>query len=165
MLNDEFETFVIESTPSLLGLARSISRNEHDAWDLLQDTFIRVGMHWQRVRRDGNPLGYARTTLVRLNIDRVRRLRREVLSRSTPEPPTSWEPSAPDLGWLPGAWQHLTPKQRSAIALRYLEDLDFEAIASILHCSAVTARSHVSRGLATLREQSPRAEEGAERHG
>ncbi|GAB6987148.1 hypothetical protein JCM10369A_36730 [Nocardioides pyridinolyticus] len=75
----------------------------------------------------------------------------------------TWDPEPADLEWLPGAWQRLTPRQRSAIALRYLEDLDFATIAETLRCSQATARSHVSRGLASLREAAP-THEGTQKH-
>jgi len=46
----------------------------------------------------------------------------------------------------------LPERQRLAIYLRYRADLPFEEIAAILGIQAVSARSHVSRALETLRE-------------
>ena len=43
-------------------------------------------------------------------------------------------------------------RQRTAIVLRYLCDLDDVEIAAILKCRRATVRSHVKRGLAQLRE-------------
>ena len=54
-----------------------------------------------------------------------------------------------DAGTLEGVLQD------RGIALRYLEDLDDTAIAGILNCSEVTVRSHISRGLARLRDAAP----------
>lgn len=57
--------------------------------------------------------------------------------------------------WLLAALRSLTPQQRAAVVLRVLEDLDHADIAERLGCSAGTARSHLSRGLARLRELAP----------
>jgi pimeloyl-ACP methyl ester carboxylesterase len=45
----------------------------------------------------------------------------------------------------------LPPKQRAAVALRYVLDLDDPAIAHALGCSTSTVRSQVSRALESLR--------------
>jgi len=47
----------------------------------------------------------------------------------------------------------LPPRQRAALTLRYVHDLDDHAIASALGCRRGTVRSLLSRGLSTLREQ------------
>lgn len=93
---------------------------------------------WSRIRRDGNPTAYARTTLVRLHIDSRRRRRREVL----------------------------TPRQRTAVLLRHLDDLDLASIAEVMSCSTGTAKSHLSRGMERLRAHVPAAGLSEEdRHG
>jgi RNA polymerase sigma factor (sigma-70 family) len=47
----------------------------------------------------------------------------------------------------------LPPRQRAALTLRYVHDLDDHAIAAALGCRRGTVRSLLSRGLSTLREQ------------
>ena len=47
----------------------------------------------------------------------------------------------------------LPPRQRAALTLRYVHDLDDHAIATALGCRRGTVRSLLSRGLSTLREQ------------
>lgn len=150
-MDEEFETFVEAELPRLLGLAHLLTGNPHDAWDLVQETLIRVGTRWRRLVGQ-NPGGYARTVLVRLNVDRGRRLRRELLPGRVPEreiPVVVVEDVAP---WLLRALAGLTPHQRAAVVLRTVEDLDHAAIADRLGCSVGTARSHLSRGLARMRE-------------
>jgi DNA-directed RNA polymerase specialized sigma24 family protein len=91
--------------------------------------------------------------MVRLNIDRIRRLRRE-LPRSTAGP----EVAVPvvDLDgmepWLVDALATLSPRQRTALALRYVEDLDVRGIAERMGCSEGTVKSQLSRGTERLRE-------------
>ena len=68
--------------------------------------------------------------MVRLNIDRIRRLRRElpVVQLRDRESPLV------DVGgvdpWLVAAIADLSPRQRTALALRFVEDLDVAQIAS-----------------------------------
>lgn len=144
----EFEEFAAAELPRLLGLSFALTGNPHDAWDLTQETLLRVGSRWSRVA-DGNPGGYARTTLVRLNVDRLRRWRRERPGDGA-EPPVFLE--EPLDAELLAALGQLPRQQRAAVALRFLDDLDHATIARHLGCSEVTARTHVSRGLARLRD-------------
>lgn len=145
-----FEEFVAAETPRLLRLAVALTGNPHDAWDLVQESLVRVGVRWRRLA-DGNPGGYARTTLVRLDIDRHRRLRRERPRTTLPEAPVELEqPLDPALVT---ALQGLPPQQRAAVVLRFVVDLDHARIAEHLGCSVGTARAHLSRGLAGMRQR------------
>ncbi|WP_370248541.1 SigE family RNA polymerase sigma factor [Nocardioides sp.] len=156
-MRQDFAAFVEAETPRLLGLAHALTGDPHDAWDLVQESLTRVGVRWRRLA-DGNPGGYARTTLVRLNIDRARRRRRETLPGEVPEraaPVVRIPLEDPVEPWLLEALAALTPQQRSAVVLRVLEDLDHAGIAERLGCSVGTARSHLSRGLSRLRERAP----------
>ncbi|MDE0776022.1 MAG: SigE family RNA polymerase sigma factor [Nocardioides sp.] len=150
-MDPRYEEFVAVETPRLLRVAYGLTGNPHDAWDLVQEALVRVGMKWRTVG-DGNPGGYAHTTLVRLNIDRGRRLSRERLPGVLPDRDGPVRVDAvldPDLI---EALRGLPKQQRAAVVLRALEDLDHAGIAERLGCSVGTARSHLSRGLARLRE-------------
>ena len=156
-MREGFEAFVEAETPRLLGLAHALCGNPHDAWDLVQEALVRVGLRWRRLA-DQNPGGYARTTLVRLNVDRTRRLGREAPG----EVPDLPAPVALDRAlepWLVAALASLTPQQRAAVVLRVVEDLDHAGIADVLGCSAGTARTHLSRGLARMRERAAARQE------
>jgi RNA polymerase sigma-70 factor (sigma-E family) len=151
----EFADFVDGEIPRLLGYARALTGNDHDAWDLVQECLVRVGQKWSSIDRSGNPSGYARTTLVRLNVDRLRRIGREgpsddIRAGASLDPvPEGIEP------WLFDALNALPPRQRTALVLRYVDDLDLRGIADAMGCSTGTAKSHISRGLQTLRERAP----------
>lgn len=58
-----------------------------------------------------------------------------------------------DLIAVWSAVERLPERQRLAIYLRYRADLPFEEIGETLGIEAVSARSHVSRALDTLRQQ------------
>ena len=76
-IDRDFGEFVDAQTTPLLGLAYALTGNRHDAWDLVQETFVRLGLRWRRLREE-NLAAYARTVMVRLNVDRLRHLRREL---------------------------------------------------------------------------------------
>lgn len=148
----EFADFVAVQVRPLLGFAHALTANPHDAWDLTQETLARMGERWGQTAYD-TPAAYARTVMVRLNIDRIRRLRRE-LPRSTTGPDVAI--AAEELDgmepWLVEALSSLSPRQRTALALRHVEDLDVRGIAERMGCSEGTVKSQLSRGTERLRE-------------
>ncbi len=148
----EFADFVAVQVRPLLGFAHALTANPHDAWDLTQETLARMGERWGRTTYDA-PAAYARTVMVRLNIDRIRRLRRE-FPRSTAGPEVA--AAVEDLDgmepWLVDALSTLSPRQRTALALRFVEDLDVRGIAERMGCSEGTVKSQLSRGTERLRE-------------
>jgi RNA polymerase sigma-70 factor (sigma-E family) len=147
-----FTAFVDAELPRLLGYAHVLTGNEHDAWDLTQEALARVGLRWSRIDAGGNPSAYARTILVRLNIDRLRRLRLEHPREQLPEVAIEDRYAVDVAPWLVTGLAGLTPRQRTAVVLRFVDDLDMAGIATQMHCSLGTAKSHLSRGLQRLRE-------------
>ena len=155
MTDEDFAAFVEAQSPALLGFAHALTGNRHDAWDLLQETLVRIGDRWRRIDQ---PAAYARTVMTRLNIDRVRRLRRELLGVRTSEQTTVDVPTSAAESWLVEALATLTPRQRTALALRYVEDLDVRGIAARMGCSEGTVKSQLSRGIQRLKDQARPAE-------
>jgi RNA polymerase sigma-70 factor (sigma-E family) len=148
----EFEGFAQAELPRLLGFGRALTGSHHDAWDLAQEALARIGLRWSRFERAGNPAAYVRTTMVRLNIDRLRRLRRETPVERIPDYLVVDSAADPVNPWLVAALATLTPKQRTAVVLRYVLDLDHAGIAREMDCAVGTAKSHLSRGLDRLRD-------------
>jgi RNA polymerase sigma-70 factor (sigma-E family) len=162
-IDRDFGEFADAQSSRLLGLAYALTGNPHDAWDLVQETLVRVGVRWRRLR-DEEPSAYARTVLVRLNIDRLRSLRREFPVMQVRDSSAPVVEVGPVDQWLVDALADLSPRQRAALALRFVDDLDVARIAERMGCSVGTAKSHLSRGLAKLRVRvdaagGPRAEE------
>lgn len=147
----DFTDFVAVQTRPLLGFAHALTANPHDAWDLTQETLARLGERWGRTRLE-EPAAYARTVMVRLNIDRLRRLRRELPLLTHRAERAAVEVVGETEGWLPDALATLSPRQRTALALRYVEDLDVRGIAERMGCSEGTVKSQLSRGTERLRE-------------
>jgi RNA polymerase sigma factor (sigma-70 family) len=53
--------------------------------------------------------------------------------------------------WVRQAFAELTPEQQRAIGYRVIDELSYEEVAAQLDCTPTTARSHVFRGLQSLR--------------
>jgi RNA polymerase sigma factor (sigma-70 family) len=160
-MDEGFAAFAADAIAPLTRLAIAFVGRD-DAADLAHDCLVKVGLNWRNVRRDGNPLAYSRTALARLAIDNHRRRsRRRVVEQryarmqSVPGATHPSDTPGPSHDWLSDAWRALSPNQRVALALRYLEDADMSSVAAGLACTEQTARSHISRGLARLRERAP----------
>ncbi len=149
-----FEAFLRESGPGLLRLGNLLTLDRAAAEDLAQETYIRVGLAWSRVRRDGNPVGYARRTMVNLFLNERRRRTPVPVGRL---PETSCDDAAlaavDSASVIRQILAALPPQQRAALALRYQADLPDDEIGALLGCTAATVRSHLARGLSTLRER------------
>jgi RNA polymerase sigma-70 factor (sigma-E family) len=150
-VDEDFADFAAAQTRPLLGFAHALTGDPHDAWDLTQETLARMGERWGRSRFDV-PAAYARTVMVRLNIDRLRRLRRELTLRGGPSEDAPVQTVGEIEPWLVEALATLSPRQRTALALRYVEDLDVRGIADRMGCSEGTVKSQLSRGTERLRE-------------
>jgi RNA polymerase sigma-70 factor (sigma-E family) len=152
----EFEAYVREVGAGLLRFGHVLTLDPADAEDLAQETLIRVGLAWSRVRRDGNPVGYAQRTMVNLFLNKRRR-RADIPVAAVPEHgrEDAGFTAVDNASGLRDLLASLPPRQRAAIALRFVADMPDQQIAELLGCSPQTVRSQVSRGLAALRAQRP----------
>ena len=153
---DAFAEFVAAHTQPLLRLGHALTGNSHDAWDLVQEALARTGERWDH--EIAQPGAYTRTVMVHLNVDRLRRLRRELPVFAPPDSTRHVVEAfhARETGMdadLLEALAALSPRQRTAIALRYVEDLDVASIAERMRCSEGTVKSQLSRGTARLKER------------
>lgn len=151
----DFEAFVRASTTPLLRVAWLLTGDHHAAQDLVQETHVRMAAKWGSIRRhESDPMAYARTVIHRIQIDAWRRRQRrpERLVADAPDRP-SHASSDQDLRVvLLDALARLTPKQRSVLVLRYLEDRTEVQTAAVLGCSVNTVKSQARHALMRLRE-------------
>jgi RNA polymerase sigma-70 factor (ECF subfamily) len=134
----------------LLVHARRLAGPEH-AEDVVQEALLRALRAYPRLRHAEHLRAWLYRVTTTTAIDGLRARRREVL---TDEPPArSVDPE--DAGGL--AFEQLIAPlpdgARAALRLRFVEDLDYEAIAARLDCSPPAARQRVSTAVRTLRER------------
>jgi RNA polymerase sigma-70 factor (sigma-E family) len=149
----EFVEFVTAQRSALLRMARLLTAgDEASAEDLVQTTLTRLYVHWPRVRRAGNPVGYARTSLTHAFVDEQRRAytRRETVTDVLSDRPT--HDGDADLGHVVlAALATLAPRQRAVVVLRHFLDLDVAETARMLGCTTGTVKSQNAKALDNLR--------------
>jgi RNA polymerase sigma factor (sigma-70 family) len=147
-----FDAAVLEAErPRLLALAYSIVVDRADAADVVQDTMeqaIRSGAMIRDAERGG---AWLSTICVRRALRRARaqRVSHRFLWGRSAEPRYFMQTSDLDLE---KALARLSDKQRAVIALHYVYGYTLDESAEVLGCRPGTVRSHLSRGLRSLRE-------------
>ena len=150
--DEEFTAFVHATAPRLFRSALLLTGDRQLAEDLLQTTYARLFVAWRKVRRVGNPVGYAHTTLTRVFLSH-RRLRS---SSELPVDDVAEHPwrdhTTHDLRLdLIAALRLLTPGDRAILVLRYWEDRSVAETATQLDITETAVRTRARRALARLR--------------
>jgi DNA-directed RNA polymerase specialized sigma24 family protein len=129
----------------MVRLAYTLIGNNAEAEELVQDSFAEVHRRFDEIREPG---AFLRTSVV----SRCRSLlrRRRVMQQHPPEPPDDLPGSAGEL-W--DVLAELPEDQRLAVVLRYYGQYRASEIAQIMDMPGATVRSHIKRGLTTLRKE------------
>ena len=133
----------------LLVHARRLAGDEHGE-DVLQDALLRALRAYPRLRHAEHLRAWLYRVTTSAAMDHHRRRRREVPSDAI-EGPASYDTY--DDGTFEALIEPLPETARSALRLRFVDDLDYERIASALDCSPDAARQRVSTAVRTLRER------------
>ena len=154
----EFDAWVAARGPALLRLAYVLTGNAADAEDVVQDALSRALPRWDRIAGVEDVDAYVRRMVVNAHTSWWRKFRR----RESPvaEVSPAGRVAGPDEGPQPDesgrlwtACQALPEAQRTAVVLRYYEELEYDEIAALTGVREGTVRSRVSRGIAVLREE------------
>jgi RNA polymerase sigma factor (sigma-70 family) len=126
-----------------------------EADDCFQETWISALRAYPRLASAENLRGWLFTIAHRKALDahRARRSRPLPAGDTLPEPQA--EPG-PEPGCHDDLWQAvavLPPKQRIAVALRFIVDADYAQIAAMMGTSADAARANVHAALTRLRRE------------
>lgn len=149
-----FEDFFRREYPAMVALAAIVSKCPHLAEDLAQEAMLRARRHWDRISAFDKPGTWVRRVTINISLNGRRSIAREARTRLA-----WWERRQPDEQPPPvdedllEALRALSPHQRAAVSLRYLEDRTTSEIAGILRCSESTARVHLHRGRQALAHQ------------
>jgi RNA polymerase sigma-70 factor (sigma-E family) len=143
-------------------LAYLITGDRALAEDLVQEAFVRLYGKFRDLRNPDAFEGYLRRTVVNLARShfRHRKVERKYLEGAG-KPEAGRPVAAPDVGERDELWtmlQALPERQRTAIVLRFYEDLSEASTAEAMGCPVGTVKSLVSRGLERLRAIVPRSE-------
>jgi RNA polymerase sigma factor (sigma-70 family) len=127
-------------------LVASVGRADAD--DCYQETWLAALRAYPSLRDASNLRSWVLTIASRKAIDHVRR-RPPIPLAEVPD-----APSAPETLSDDGLWElvrALPPKQRTALALRFVVDAGYTEIAAAMETSEAAARRNVHEGLKKLR--------------
>ena len=149
-----FEKLKAEYTGLLTGILWKLTSDKELFAEALQ--FALLGM-WQNIEKLSAPkaAGYiyrialsANSKAWRNRIGKNGQLPDNIVAQIRQE-----ETDAETVHSVRKAISRLPEKQSQALVMRYIDQFDYETIAAKLNCTADTARSHVSKALATLRQR------------
>jgi RNA polymerase sigma factor (sigma-70 family) len=125
-----------------------------EADDCFQETLMSAIRAYPRLESDANVRAWLFTIARRKAVDAHRaRSRRAIPVETVPEPATA---SSNGTGMDPELWRlvrELPPKQRAAVALRFVADLSHAEVGVALDCSEDAARRSLHEGVKRLREE------------
>ncbi len=156
-----FEALVEAHHAEIYRYLRRITARSSEADDLSQETFLRAYRAYRALDPDANVRAWLFTIATNLarNHFRSEKRRRTAQAAARISLPST-DGAAPDgealfneaRARLDGLVGRLPLKQRAAFILRKVHDLDYDAIARSLGCSAETARAHVFQALRKIRQ-------------
>ena len=145
-----FETFFEAERPRLFRALVLVTHDALEAEELMQDAFVRVWEHWDRVATMDDPIGYLFRTALNLHRSRLRRALTAAKRAVTP-------PSGPDpfdevatRDEAIRALALLTVRQRAAVVVTELLGYSSEDAGRILGIRAGTVRALTSQARATI---------------
>ncbi|MGY1840868.1 MULTISPECIES: SigE family RNA polymerase sigma factor [unclassified Modestobacter] len=151
--DDEFTEFVVERGSQLLRTACLLTGDRGLGEDLVQTTLAKAYGAWPKVRRADEPVAYVRRIMVNAHLSWRRRLSStEQVMETLPDRGGGDHQAAHAEGdVVRRALLQLSPRVRTAVVLRYFDDLSEADTARLMGCSVSTVGNHVTRGLAALR--------------
>ena len=153
-----FDEIVGRDTERLCALARSILRDEGEAQDAVQETLIKAWRSWDSLSRSDHTGRWLTRVCVNHCISRRRYLRSRgwpplgLVDRVGARGNDGSSTAINDID-LDRAYRRLSLKQRAAITLTFGHGYSIDECAALMGCRPGTVRTHVARGLATLRKE------------
>ena len=150
------QKLVDEFYQPLYRFAYSLAKNEPDAVDLVQQTFLRWGQKGHTLRDTSKVKSWLFTTLHREFLGSRRRVTKfpniniEAVEHELPTIESNTV-NEMDASMVVDALQQVDEKFRSALSLFFLKELPYKEIAEVLDVPIGTVMSRISRGKAQLK--------------
>lgn len=151
-----FEAVVVADVRRLFALALSILDDRGEAEDAVQETLLKAWRAWDSLSRMDRQAAWLTRVCVNHCISRRRMLRSRgwpwpgLLDRAGPPPEGGHDAEGVDMD---RAYGRLSNMQRAAITLNYRHGYSVDECAALMGCRPGTVRTHLERGLATLRKE------------
>lgn len=153
---EQFEAEALPHLKALYGTAYRMTRNVHDAEDLVQETYLRAFRAFDRYTPGTNIRAWLYTILYRVRTDSFRRAGRspetvELLDDGPPVPPPQ-DALASGGEEIARALERLPEAFRTSVVLRDVEGFSYDEIAKIMDVPIGTVMSRIHRGRTLLRQ-------------
>ena len=145
-----FQRFLDDNRTAVWRLLRVLCLPD-DVEDCFQETFIAALRAYPKLKDAGNLRGWVLTIAERKAMDSHRSRKRRPAPTADPPDEALRETDAFD----PSLWaavRALPPKQRTAVAQRYVADLTYREISRVMGTTEQAARQNVREGLRKLRQ-------------
>lgn len=166
---ESFETLILSCKGKAYGIAFRYLKNEDDAMDALQDSFIKIYRGLEKFNCEAKFETWVYRIVVNTCNDLLRRrksrpqtedLMREFEDNDVRELQIADTGATPEESFIQkesGAYileclEKLKPEQKEVIILRDINGFSYDEIAKILECSEGTVKSRISRARLHLRE-------------
>jgi RNA polymerase sigma-70 factor (ECF subfamily) len=162
----DFREGALQHLDGLYGYAMTLTRNEAEAQDLVQETYLRAVQAFERLRPDSNLKSWLFTILRNIRLNQVRNglakprvVEMDELSdglrqfedKSSKDPLFLYLNKAKRAD-VRKAIEELPAVYREVIVLREFEELSYEEIAQVLDCPPGTVMSRLSRARERLKQ-------------
>jgi RNA polymerase sigma-70 factor, ECF subfamily len=148
-----FEEFFGEHHDDLFAAMWLITRDRHEAEEVMQDAFLRLWERWDRVAGLEDPEGYLYRTA--MNVFRSRRRRAVLAIRrlGRPSPPDDLLEAVERREILIQAMSSLTPRERAAVVLTDVLGFSSEEAGRSLGIKPATVRVLAARGRGRMEQE------------
>jgi RNA polymerase sigma factor (sigma-70 family) len=175
---ERFEAVVLPHLDAAYGLARYLVRDDADAEDVVQESFLRALRHFSGYRGEGASHGRAWVLAIVRNMAHTWRHRRRAESHATAFDESVHSDAARDAGvaaaepadlalersdrreTLAQALERLPAELRETIVLREIEELSYKEIGEVMEVPIGTVMSRLSRGRKRLQAALTASREG-----
>jgi RNA polymerase sigma-70 factor (ECF subfamily) len=161
MGHQPFDTILGAHHAEIYRYLRRVTASASEADDLTQETFLRAWRAYRALPEEANVRAWLFTIATNLarNHFRAESRRRRALDALEADGPAS-DDAGPEgerrmnevRARVEAAVNGLPVRQRLAFVMRKIHELDYDAIAQSLGCSADTARAHVFQALRKVRQ-------------
>ena len=156
---NDFDTLVDKHSIEIYGYLWRLSRDEADAQDCLQETFLRAYQAYGRLANKSNLRAWLYRIATNTAFTQLKRRRRELTRTASLSPELAGGDGLPGdvlaeretQAEVAAAVERLPQQQRAALILRKYQELGYAEIAQSLGCTEAAARANVYQAVKKLR--------------
>ena len=151
VLVDDLEALFRAHYGRLVRALTMASGSREAAADAVQEAFVKAHLHWRRIRRYDDPVGWIRRVAVNRLRDEHRRQRRKAVRRAADGQRAPGRPPSRTSTRRRALLAALPRQQRMALALFYVDGMSVAEVARAMRLSEGAVKFHLHAGRAKLR--------------